>query len=145
MDLISVIIVAVLFSTGFYLMLQKHLFAVLIGLALISHGAIVVIIASSGYNHSASPPLLTEEQIVSVEAPQGSESGEEKAKVSRVDAEGFVDPLPQALILTAIVISFGLLSFFMVLVARVKETTGSMSSSEDSDPSDSDVKGAASS
>jgi len=39
-------------------------------------------------------------------------------KGAKVPAEPFANPLPQALILTAIVISFGLLAFTLVLVSR---------------------------
>ncbi|MFQ5598224.1 MAG: sodium:proton antiporter [Nitrospiria bacterium] len=89
------IVIGVLFASGTYLMLQKNILKLVLGLSLISHGANVILI-SSGWIGAGRVPIL-----------------------GREGTEAFVDPLPQALILTAIVISFAALAFLLVLALRV--------------------------
>ena len=83
---------AVLFSIGTYLVLQRALSRVILGLAVLSHGANTLLMASG---RRGVPP------IVGTAGP---------GRVS--------DPLPQALALTAIVISFGVTMFLLALVHR---------------------------
>lgn len=92
-----------LFAAGIYLILRRSVVKLIIGLALISHGANLLIF-TSGRIVRARPPLVAEgaTELVSPHA----------------------DPLPQALILTAIVISFGVLAFMMVLVSRAYRLLG---------------------
>lgn len=101
MSLVSLIVAAVLFSAGTYLVLQRLLTRVIIGLGLISHGANLLIVLSAG--PSGIPPVLTE--------------GVDPASVS--------DPLPQAMVLTAIVITFGVTAFLLALALRSYLLTGS--------------------
>ncbi len=124
MELLTAGLVFVLFAGGFYLLLQRSLFNVVLGLALCSHASLMVMLAGSGWNVEAGAPILEDKAMVEMVV-----DGEE-VTVSRVDTEQYVDPLPQALILTAIVIGFGLLSFFMVLVARTYESTGTIEAGE---------------
>lgn len=130
MQILAALLVFILFSGGIYLLLHRHLFNIVLGIALLSHGTLISVLASSGWNKEGVPPLLPESATVTVEAAGVA------AKVSRVDPAQFVDPLPQALILTAIVIGFGVLSFFMVLVARAFESTGTMEAAEQRDGED---------
>ena len=83
---------ATLFGIGTYLVLQHTLTRILIGLALITHGANVLLM---GAGRRGRPPFV------------GSGS-----------AEQFSDPLPQALALTAIVISFGVSALLLALAYR---------------------------
>lgn len=83
---------AALFGIGTYLVLQHTLTRILIGLALITHGANVLLV---GAGSRGRPPLIG--------------TGE---------PEGFSDPLPQALALTAIVISFGVSALLLALAYR---------------------------
>jgi multicomponent Na+:H+ antiporter subunit C len=83
---------AVLFSVGTYLVLQRALTRVILGLAILSHGANALLMASG--RRGVAP-------IVGA-AAAGRPS----------------DPLPQALALTAIVISFGVTMFLLALVFR---------------------------
>jgi multicomponent Na+:H+ antiporter subunit C len=76
---------------------------VTIGLVLISQAANLLIFTASGLERG-SPPLVP--------------AGESNPPIP------FADPLPQALILTAIVISFGVLAFTLVLVKRAYQTVG---------------------
>jgi multicomponent Na+:H+ antiporter subunit C len=83
---------AVLFGVGTYLVLQRKLSRIIIGLGLISHGANVLFLMSG---HRGRAPLI-----------------------GRGDPEDFADPLPQALALTAIVITFGVTAFLLALAYR---------------------------
>jgi len=94
------ILVGVLFATATYLMLRRSLVKLVIGLVLLSNAANLLIFATSGLTRGA-PPLIPEGMLV----PEGV----------------VADPLPQALILTAIVISFGVLAFAVVLIHRAYE------------------------
>jgi multicomponent Na+:H+ antiporter subunit C len=92
-------LVAVLYGTGVYLVLQRTLTRVILGLALISHGCNLLLLAAGGGSGAA--------------AFIGRVSGDEVV----------VDPLPQALILTAIVITFGLTVFLLALAYRSFQLT----------------------
>jgi len=94
-------VAAILFGTGTYLVLQRLLSRVIIGLGLMSHAANLLIMLSAGAG--AAPPLLTE-------------------GVSGADV---ADPLPQAMVLTAIVITFGVTTFLLALALRSWLLTGS--------------------
>jgi multicomponent Na+:H+ antiporter subunit C len=98
MSIIMAILVAVLTGSGIYLMMRKQLVEVLFGVLLLSHGINLLLVSMSGWKESALPPIL----------PEGEAA----------NPALFTDPLPQALILTAIVISFGVTSFLVVLMAR---------------------------
>jgi multicomponent Na+:H+ antiporter subunit C len=83
---------AVLFGIGTYLVLQHTLTRILIGIALVTHGANVLLVGSA---RRGDPPIIG--------------TGDEAA---------FSDPLPQALALTAIVISFGVSALLLALAYR---------------------------
>lgn len=100
MSLVTLSVAAVLFATGTYLVLQRMLSRVVIGLGLMSHGAnLLIMLAGSG---PAVPPIV------------GGES-----------SELIADPLPQAMVLTAIVITFGITAFLLALALRSYLLTGS--------------------
>lgn len=100
MSLVTLGAVAILFATGTYLLLQRMLSRVVIGLGLISHGANVLIMLSG--TRPAQPPVVGSSQVAAV-----------------------ADPLPQAMVLTAIVISFGVTAFLLALALRSYLLTGS--------------------
>jgi multicomponent Na+:H+ antiporter subunit C len=83
---------ASLFAIGTYLLLQRKLSRIIVGLALLSHGANVLFVNSG---RRGIPPLIG--------------SG---------DPADFADPMPQALVLTAIVISFGTTALLLALAYR---------------------------
>jgi multicomponent Na+:H+ antiporter subunit C len=97
MELLAPLLVGTLYGTGFYLLLRRNLLKIVFGLALLSNGTNLLIFSSSGFR-TAHPPLIEEGATVLTQP--------------------YADPLPQALILTAIVITFGLTSFALVLVYR---------------------------
>lgn len=103
MELLLAIAVGALYATGIYMMLRRSFVKLIIGLALISHGANLLIFAAGGLVRG-SPALIPE--------------GESHLAVE------YSDPLPPALILTAIVISFAILAFTIVLVKRTYKEVG---------------------
>lgn len=103
MFVLMAIVVGGLFACSSYLMLGRSIVKLLFGLMLLSHAANLLIFVAGGLTRAV-PPLIPEGQ--------------------KVPDPGFADPLPQALILTALVISFAVLAFMAVLVKRVYATLG---------------------
>jgi len=103
MELVLAIVAGVLYATGLYLMLRRRLAQLIVGLGLLSSGSNILILAAAGLTRGR-PPLV----------PEGG-----------IPAAPFADPVPQSLILTAIVIGFGVLAFSLVLAHRVQQSGGS--------------------
>lgn len=99
MELYMSIAIGVLFTVGVYLVLSKSLLRIILGTSLLTHGIHLLLLTMSRLKTGAAPLL-----------------GQE--------AESYVDPLPQALILTSIVISFGVTSFFFVLAYKAYQKLG---------------------
>ena len=88
---------ATLFGLGTWLLLQRRLSRIIIGLGLLGHGANLLLLISSG----------------------------RRGRAVFVGADGtLADPMPQALALTAIVITFGVTAFLLALAWRSVELTG---------------------
>lgn len=98
-SLVLALVVAVLLSSGIYMILQRRAISVILGLGLLSHG-VNLLLFGSGRLVRGLPPIVLD-----------------KAAFDG-DISDFVDPLPQALILTAIVISFGISAFAIALLNR---------------------------
>ncbi|UDY35262.1 sodium:proton antiporter [Dermatobacter hominis] len=92
MNLLLAATAGLLFSIGTYLVIQRKLSRIIIGVSLLTHGANVLFIMAG---RRGDPPL-----------------------VGSGDATRFSDPLPQAMALTAIVISFGVTAFLLALAYR---------------------------
>ena len=98
MELLLPLVAAVLIGTGVFLVLARAMIRLIIGLSMIGYGANLSILLATG-SFSGAPPLTN------LDGP-------------------YVDPLPQALILTAIVIGFGTTSLLLVLSVRAFQATG---------------------
>lgn len=85
--------VGALYALGTYLLLQRQLTRIVIGLALMAHGANLLLLLAGG--RAGRPPFVDGGEVNAV-----------------------ADPLPQALALTAIVITFGVASFLLALAYR---------------------------
>ncbi len=96
--------VGALFATGTYMLLRRSLTKVILGLGLISNGANLLIFTAAGLTPGLPPIIGHHDKTLSAAA---------------------ADPLPQALILTAIVITFGVQAFALVLVYRAYQAVGS--------------------
>lgn len=103
MEALLCCLVGLLSAAGVYLMLERHLLRVLFGLVLISNSVNLAIL-TAGRLTRGKPPII----------PQGMTA----------PPPGSANPLPQALILTAIVIGFGLLIFVLLLIYRAYRTSG---------------------
>jgi multicomponent Na+:H+ antiporter subunit C len=95
MTLIVSILVGVLFAAATYLLLSRELKAVAMGVFLLGHAANLAVLVVSGSPIGKRPPVLGETHL-----PTGLEA----------------DPLPQALVLTAIVIGFAVQAFLLTLI-----------------------------
>lgn len=100
MELVLALVIGGLYGTGIYLLLRRHPVKLVIGLSLLANAANLLIFVCAGLTR-ARPPLI----------PEGAER----------PLTATADPLPQALVLTAIVISFGMLAFTLVLLRRTFE------------------------
>ena len=95
MEVLVALTIASLFAAGVFLMLRPVGFPVVLGLMLVSHGINLLLVAMGRIRVGEAPIMA-----------QAAASG------------GMADPLAQALVLTAIVISFGMTAFLLVLVYR---------------------------
>jgi len=96
-------VVGGLYAAGLYCLLRRSIIKLVIGLSLLGHAANLLIFTVPGL--TAGQPPLVPPRAATPPAP-------------------FADPVPQSLILTAIVIGFGVLAFALVLVHRVYQTVG---------------------
>ncbi|MEX0702702.1 MAG: NADH-quinone oxidoreductase subunit K [Planctomycetales bacterium] len=146
METILAILVGALYAGGVYLVLRRSVVKLLIGLAILSHAANLLIFTAGGLTPRAKPPLVAEEHppdaagpAPAIKPPSGAaidpadpvEPHPEPAGVARPADEASprappatADPLPQALILTAIVISFAVLAFSLALMQRAYQAVG---------------------
>lgn len=103
MELLFVILVGVLYSSGIYMMLRRSMVKLLIGILLLGNGANILIFLMGGIQKGKAPII------------------DEKHKTF---LDAYADPVPQSLILTAIVISFALTAFAIVLLKKAYTLTG---------------------
>jgi multicomponent Na+:H+ antiporter subunit C len=99
------VVVGAVFAGGFYLVMRRNLLRFVFGLILLSSGVNLLVFTAGRVSRGA-PPII----------PEGA-----SAPVGEV-----ANALPQALILTAIVIGFGLTVFAMVLLLRLYERLGTL-------------------
>ena len=91
----TAILAGFLFGLATWLILHRNWLRIAFGVMLLGHGANLVILSSSGNPDGRQPPI--------------TEGG-----------MAMVDPLPQALLLTAIVIGFAVVAYFLTLVYRLQ-------------------------
>lgn len=103
MELILAITIGVLFAAASYLLLRRSVIKMIFGIAVLSQAVNLLILTSAGLKTGG--VAFVEEGATGLSATAA-------------------DPLPQALILTAIVISFGVLAFTLAMTQRVDETVG---------------------
>ncbi len=99
MELLLASGIGVATAAGIYLMLRARTFPVILGLTLLSY-AVNVFLVSTGRLAINAPPIV------------------------RDGASHYTDPLPQALVLTAIVIGFAMTAFVLVLALRARRDLG---------------------
>jgi multicomponent K+:H+ antiporter subunit C len=97
-EILIAAVIAVLTSCGVYLLLRGRTFPIILGLTLLTYGVNLFIFVSGRLNPDSSTIIGIGEQ--------------------------YADPLPQALVLTAIVISFAMTAFVLVLALRARAELG---------------------
>jgi multicomponent K+:H+ antiporter subunit C len=102
MEIVLALAIGVLVSSGVWLLFRPRTFQVVIGLSLISYG-INLFIFSVGGVRIGRPPILDP---------------------AITDISAYSDPVPQALVLTAIVISFAMTALFLVVLLASRGLTG---------------------
>jgi multicomponent Na+:H+ antiporter subunit C len=103
MEVLMAILIGGLYAGGLYMMLRRSMVKMLIGLLILSNAANLLIFVINGLERGR-PPLID--------------------KLATELSGQYADPLPQALILTAIVISFGVQAFAIILIKKVYQKTG---------------------
>ena len=98
----AAVLIAVLFGAGLYLCLSRRLLRVLFGFLMVSNAANLVLLSVSGDPSGKRPATI----------------------VAGKEGVASVDPLPQALILTAIVIGFAVAAYLTVLIYRLYTDRG---------------------
>lgn len=109
MEALFSVVIGVLVSCGVYLILRARTFPIVLGLTLISYGVNVFLFASGGLIVDSAPLALPEVLV-------------------------HPDPLPQALVLTAIVIGFGMTAYTIVLALKAHGELGTDRVDADADP-----------
>lgn len=104
MELLLAIVAGTLYASGIYLLLKRRLAQLIVGLSMLANASNLLIFTSAGLTRERAPIISGDEVPTS--------------------AAGLADPVPQALILTAIVIGFGVLAFSLVLAHRVHLSAG---------------------
>ena len=101
-NLTLALLVGVLYAVGTYLLLQRTLTRVVLGLGMLTHGANLLLLAAGG--PAGAVPFA--------------------GRTDGASGAGTADPLPQAMVLTAIVIAFGVTAFLLALAFRSWQLTG---------------------
>lgn len=99
MEVLISFVTGILFTAGTYMILSRTLLRILFGTSLLSHGALLLLIMMGKLKRGEAP-------------------------VIREGAVAYTDPLPQALILTAIVIGFAVTALIIVLSFRTSQAFG---------------------
>jgi multicomponent Na+:H+ antiporter subunit C len=95
MQIETALLVGVMFTCATYLILQRSFVKILFGFVILSNAANLLVLSMSGRPDDKAPPVVLDATVP------------------------MVDPLPQALILTAIVIGFGVIAYMVLLLYRL--------------------------
>jgi len=118
MTFVMAVCVAACVGVSIYLLLGRDLKGVAMGVFLLGHGANLSIMAMSGspvlpHDGGLTPASIKSAPIISKQVPAEA-------------LAGMADPLPQALILTAIVIGFAVMGFLLTLLIITNRSTGTL-------------------
>ncbi|MCL7411872.1 MAG: NADH-quinone oxidoreductase subunit K [Methanosarcinaceae archaeon] len=119
--------IAILFGLGTFMILRRDIIRVIIGLSILSH-AVNMLIVSAGVFDGTKVPIITETHGAT--DASGTVFNDVLAEgilapvVSATTHIQYVDPLVQALVLTAIVISLATTAFILILAYRIHEEYG---------------------
>ncbi|MGV3243322.1 Na+/H+ antiporter Mnh2 subunit C [Staphylococcus sp. 11261D007BR] len=99
MNIILLIAIGFLVFIGTYMVLSKNLIRIIIGIAMYTHAGNLIVMSMGNYASYKQEPLINSGQA------------------------DYVDPLLQAIVLTAIVIGFAITAFLLVLIYRTFKVT----------------------
>lgn len=99
METVIIVAAGVLVTVATYLLLSKNMIQVILGTAVLTHAVHLLLMTMGGFKGKVVPII------------------------DKADST-YADPIPQALILTSIVISFAITAFFLVLAYQVYKHTG---------------------
>jgi len=102
MEILLAILVGILYTVGVYMILRRSIVKFIIGIIFMSNATNLLVFLASGI--VSGNPVFVDEKLV--------------------DSSQMADPLPQALVLTAIVIGFGIIVFTLALKYKFFELTG---------------------
>lgn len=104
MTLLLALTIGAMYATAIYLILRRSIVKLLIGLSVLAHAGNLLVFVAGGLAPRGESPLIrpTEKYL----------------------RDGTQDPIPEALVLTAIVIGFGVLAFALTLFKRAYDVTG---------------------
>lgn len=100
METLMIIVVGVLITVATYLLLSNNMIQIILGAAVLTHAVHILLMAMGRFDGDA-VPIISDE------------------------GSSYVDALPQALILTSIVINFAVTAFFLVLAYHIYRQTNS--------------------
>lgn len=99
MEILIIILSGILIGGSVYLMLSKSLLRIIIGTGILSHGILLMLLTMGGLKRGGIPVL--EDSV-----------------------QNYSDPLPQAMLLTVIVITFALTAYMLVIAIRMYKELG---------------------
>ena len=103
MTVVLAVVIGVLYAAGLYMVMRRSMVKRVFGLALLAHAANLLIFTVGGLTRGGTPIV-----------PGGAQA----------PIPPFPDPVPEALVLTAIVIGFGVQAFVLVRIKRAHGETG---------------------
>ena len=103
MEPVFALVSALFLAAAIYLLLSRHVVRMLLGIAILGNGVNLLLFVSGRLTRAEPPVMGPDEMVLSA---------------------GAANPLPQALILTAIVISFSFFAFLLVLAYRAYQDLG---------------------
>lgn len=103
MEMVLSVAIGVLTASGVWLLLRPRTYQVILGLSLLSY-AVNLLIYATGRLRTDAPPIV--------------------GRTAAADPAAYADPLPQALVLTAIVISFAMTALLLVVLLASRGING---------------------
>ena len=103
MNTLLAILIGLISAAATYCLLRRSLLRLIIGIGLLSQAVNLLVFSASGLKVGPTPIIDPDDKVLGT---------------------GAVDPLPQALVLTAIVIGFGLIAFCLALIHQTYRATG---------------------
>ncbi len=99
MELALSVMIGCIFTGGIWLLLRSNTYQIILGISLISHGVNLFVFCASGIKEKTSV-VVNSEQIVGL--------------------TGYVDPLPQAVVLTSIIINFSMTALIFLIFTCIR-------------------------